>query len=127
MRFWFRYFDRNQTLVELNNFEHLRKIVTSDYPTFSGLTLENWFKLKMIESHKFSDIGSWWERKSGKDANEIDIVAISVDGRSASLIEVKRQRRNYNHKEFMEKVDVIKNKILGKFRVETKLLTLEDM
>lgn len=127
LRFWFRYFDRNQTLVELNNFEHLRKIVTSDYPTFSGLTLENWFKLKMIESHKFSDIGSWWERKSGKDANEIDIVAISVDGRSASLIEVKRQRRNYNHKEFMEKVDVIKNKILGKFRVETKLLTLEDM
>lgn len=127
LRFWFRYFDRNQTLVELNNFEYLRKIVSSDYPTFSGLTLENWFKLKMIESHKFSDIGSWWERKSGKDANEIDIVAISLDGRSASLIEVKRQRRNYNHKEFMEKVDVIKNKILGKFRVETKLLTLEDM
>jgi len=26
LRFWFNYFDRNQTLVELNNFEYLRRI-----------------------------------------------------------------------------------------------------
>lgn len=127
LRFWFNYFDRNQTLVELNNFEYLRQIVLSDYPTFSGLTLEKWFRRKMMESHKYSDIGSWWERKKGKEANEIDIVALSIDGKTATLAEVKRQQRNYDHKLFMEKVETIKTSILSKYEIKTGLLTLDDM
>jgi hypothetical protein len=127
LRFWFNYFDRNQTLVELNNFEYLRHIVHSDYQTFSGLTLEKWFRLKMAESHQYADIGSWWERKKGKEANEIDIVAISVDGKTALVAEVKRQQRNYDHKAFMEKVESVKTSILSKYQVDTLLLTLEDM
>ncbi|MBD5291236.1 MAG: AAA family ATPase [Bacteroides sp.] len=127
LRFWFNYFDRNQTLVELNNFEYLRQMVLSDYPTFSGLTLEKWFRLKMMESHKYADIGSWWERKKGKEANEIDIVALSIDGKIALVAEVKRQQRNYDHKAFMEKVDCIKTSILSKYELETQLFTLDDM
>ena len=127
LRFWFNYFDRNQTLVELNNFDYLRRIVLSDYPTFSGLALEKWFRLKMMESHKYSDIGSWWERKKGKEANEIDIVALSVDGKTATVAEVKRQQRNYDHKAFMAKVDCIKASILAKYQMEPLLLTLDDM
>ena len=127
LRFWFNYFDRNQTLVELNNFEYLRQMVLSDYPTFSGLTLEKWFRLKMMESHKYADIGSWWERKKGKEANEIDIVALSIDGKTALVAEVKRQQRNYDHKAFMEKVDCIKTSILSKYELETQLFTLDDM
>ena len=127
LRFWFNYFDRNQTLVELNNFEYLRQIVLSDYPTFSGLALEKWFRLKMMESHKYSDIGSWWERKKGKEANEIDIVALSIEGKTALVAEVKRQQRNYDHKAFMEKVDRIKTSILSGYDIETRLFTLNDM
>lgn len=127
LKFWFNYFDRNQTLVELNNFGRLREIVLSDYPTFSGHALEKWFRLKMMESHKYSDIGSWWERKKGKDANEIDIVGLGTDGHTALVAEVKRQRHNYTHKEFMEKVERIKACILSKYELETRLLTLEDM
>ncbi|MBD5174809.1 MAG: ATP-binding protein [Bacteroidales bacterium] len=127
LRFWFNYFDRNQTLVELNNFEYLRQIVRADYPTFSGLSLEKWFRLKMAESHQYSDIGSWWERKKGKEANEIDIVALSTDGETAVVAEVKRQQRNYDHKAFMEKVDCIKTHALAKYRIETRLFTLDDM
>jgi AAA+ ATPase superfamily predicted ATPase len=127
LRFWFNYFDRNQTLVELNNFEHLRHIVKSDYQTFSGLALEKWFRLKMMESHQYADIGSWWERKRGKEANEIDIVAVSVDGKTALVAEVKRQQRNYDHKAFMEKVEKVKTSILSKYHIDTLLLTLEDM
>ncbi|MDE5842942.1 MAG: ATP-binding protein [Muribaculaceae bacterium] len=127
LRFWFNYFDRNQTLVELGNFEYLRQMVLSDYPTFSGLALEKWFRLKMMESHEYSDIGSWWERKKGKDANEIDIVALSVDGKTAVVAEVKRQKRNYDHNQFMEKVERIKTSILSKYKIETRLYTLEDM
>lgn len=127
LKFWFNYFDRNQTLVELNNFERLREIVKSDYPTFSGLALEKWFRLKMMESHEYSEIGSWWERKKGKEANEIDIIGIKTDGKTALVAEVKRQRRNYDHKLFMEKVEYIKTALLSKFEIETRLLTLEDM
>ncbi|MDE6559204.1 MAG: ATP-binding protein, partial [Muribaculaceae bacterium] len=123
LRFWFNYFDRNQTLVELGNFEYLRQMVLSDYPTFSGLALEKWFRLKMMESHEYSDIGSWWERKKGKDANEIDIVALSVDGKTAVVAEVKRQKRNYDHNQFMEKVERIKTSILSKYKFETRLYT----
>lgn len=127
LKFWFNYFDRNQTLVELNNFERLREIVKSDYPTFSGLALEKWFRLKMMESHEYSEIGSWWERKKGKEANEIDIIGLKTDGKAALVAEVKRQRRNYDHKLFMEKVEYIKTALLSKFEIETRLLTLEDM
>ncbi|MCH5223212.1 MAG: AAA family ATPase [Muribaculaceae bacterium] len=131
LRFWFNYFDRHQTLVELNNFDTLRQIVSDDYPTFSGKTLEKWFKMKLIESHQFRDMGSWWERKRGKEANEIDIVAIYIDnkkaGKKALVAEVKRQKRNYDHKEFMSKVDKLKDTILAKYEIETRLFTLEDM
>ena len=127
LRFWFNYFDRNQTLVELNNFEHLRHIISSDYATFSGFALEKWFRLKMMESHQYSDIGSWWERKKGKEANEIDIVALTTDNNKAIVAEVKRLRRNYDHKLFMEKVEHIKKSILSNHNTETRLLTLENM
>ena len=110
-----------------NHLEYLRKIILSDYPTFSGLTLEKWFRMKRMESHKYSDIGSWWERKKGKEANEIDIVALSTDGKSALVAEVKRQLRNYDHKAFMEKVGSIRTSILSKYNIETRLFTLDDM
>lgn len=127
LKFWFNYFDRNQTLVEMNNFERLREIVKTDYPTYSGHMLEKWFRVKMMESHQFCDIGAWWERKRGKEANEIDIVGIKTDEKTALLAEVKRNRRNYDHKLFMEKVERIKSTLLMKYEIETKLLTLEDM
>lgn len=127
LKFWFNYFDRNQTLVELNNFERLREIVMADYPTFSGHALEKWFRQKMVESHEYSDIGSWWERKKGKDANEIDIVGIKTDGKTALVAEVKRQSRNYDHKLFMDKVECVTTSILSKYKIETSLLTLDDM
>jgi hypothetical protein len=65
--------------------------------------------------------------KKGKEANEIDIVAISVDGKTALIAEVKRQQRNFNHKTFMEKVEKVKTSILPKYYIDTLLLTLEDM
>lgn len=39
----------------------------------------------------------------------------------------KRQQRNYDHKLFMEKVACIKTNVLFKYKVETRLLTLDDM
>lgn len=127
LKFWFRYYDKNQSIVEIRNFGLLRKIIKEDYTTFSGSMLEKYFRLKMIESHQYSAIGSWWERKKGKEANEIDIVGLFAEEKKALVAEVKRQRRNYDHKDFMEKVECIKTRILSKYNIETRLLTLEDM
>ncbi len=48
LKFWFNYFDRNQTLVEMGNYDRLCEIVVSDYPTYSGHILEKYFRLKMM-------------------------------------------------------------------------------
>ena len=127
LKFWFRYFDKNKSIVEIKNFVLLRKIIEDDYTTFSGPMLEKYFRLRMMESQQYSAIGSWWERKRGKDANEIDIVGIFSEGKKALIAEVKRQHRNYDHKGFMEKVQNIKARILSKYKIETRLFTLEDM
>ena len=42
------------------------------------------------------------------------------------IAEVKRLRRNYDHKKFMEKIECVKTRILSKYKIEIRLLTLED-
>ena len=75
----------------------------------------------------YCELGSWWDRKNGKESNEIDIVALSVDGKTATVAEVKRQQRNYDHKAFMEKVSTLKTSILSNYKIDTQLFTLDDM
>ena len=127
LRFWFRYIEPNQNLIQMEMNRQLGEIILSDYNTYSGYTLEGWFRTKLGESGEYREISSWWERKKGIEANEIDIVAIKMNKSSALVAEVKRQRRNYDHKAFMEKVERIKNAVLGSFNIETKLFTLDDM
>ncbi len=125
LRFWFKYFYRHQTLVELRNFSVLREMVTSDYPTFSGRVLEKWFRLKMQESHRFTDLGGWWEK--GGALNEIDIVGLLAEKRRAVAVEVKRQRKNFKPEQLKAKVERLKAKALHDYVVEEQVLTLEDM
>lgn len=125
LKFWFNYFDRYQTIIELKNFEELRKIIKSDYPTFSGKMLERWFMQKLAESHQFIDIGGWWEK--GGAENEIDIVALSVEKKRAVAVEVKRQAKNFRPEAFRAKIEQLKNKVLTDYTIEDKLLTLGDM
>lgn len=127
LKFWFRYFNSNLSIIEIKNFTLLREIIERDYATFSGTMLEKFFRQKMMESHRYSAIGSWWERKKGEEANEIDIVGIEADGKKALVAEVKRHRRNYDHKAFMAKVERISSCALAQYDVEAKLLTLDDM
>ncbi|MCM1530843.1 MAG: ATP-binding protein [Bacteroides sp.] len=127
LRFWFNYFDRYRSLIELRNFNVLEKIVKADYPTYSGHLLERYFKQKLMESGEYREIGSYWE--SGKDKNpcEIDIVALKVDGKKAVAVEIKRQRKAYKPALFAEKVRHLREKVYPKYEVEPRCLSLEDM
>lgn len=125
--FWFRFIERNRSMIELDNHDDLLDIVRRDYPTYSGLTLEKYFRQKLTEEGGFREMGSWWEAKAGKEANEIDIVGIRTDGKSALVAEVKRNARNYDNKSFMTKVEHIKDKILSGYKIESRLYTMDDM
>ena len=127
LQFWFRFIERNRTMVELDNYGDLTELVLAKYPTYSGFTLERYFRQKLAEEGGYREIGSWWVPKLGLEASEIDIVAIRSTGKKALVAEVKRQRRNYDHKKFIQKVDRIKTTALSGFDVETRLFTMEDM
>ena len=127
LRFWFRYFTKYNFLIETRNFKQLGEIIKKDYATYSGLTLEMYFRQKMIESQEFINIGSWWQTKKEKDPCEIDIVGIYIDDKQALVAEVKRQRKNFKPDGFKEKVETIRNKILSKYEIEVKNFCMEDM
>ena len=127
LRFWFRYFEGNRTLVEMNQFEVLEKLIMADYTTYSGKTLEEYFKQQFIESHRYSNMGSYWEAKKGKEQYEIDIVALRLEKNRAVAVEVKRQRKEFKTKDFAHKVEHLKAKVLPKYDIEPMCLTLEDM
>ena len=125
IRFWFNYLDRYRSLVEIRNFKGLQNIVREDYPTYSGKCLELYFKQQMAESCRYRDIGSWWKLKDGQ--NEIDIVGLKLEREQAVAIEVKRQKKNFKPELFKAKVEHLKNKVLPKYDIETRCLSLEDM
>lgn len=127
LQFWFRFIEKNRAMIELDNFNDLKTIVSEQYTTYSGMILERYFRQKLAETGGWRDIGQWWEPKLGLEAGEIDIVGIRADNKSALVAEVKRQRRNYDNKAFMAKVERIKQTALAKYEVTTHLFTMDDM
>ncbi len=127
LRFWFRYFEGNRTLIEINQFQVLEKTILDDYTTYSGKILEEYFIKSFIESHKFRNIGSYWEAKKGNEQNEIDIVALKLEKNQAVAVEVKRQRKEFKPEQLKEKVRHLKDKVLPKHKIEQLCLTLDDM
>ncbi len=125
LRFWFRYIERNRTLIELGNYEGLARLINDDYPTYSGKTLELYFKQKMQESFDYRAIGSWWEPKGSQ--NEVDIIAIGLDNKKAFVAEVKRQRKNFKPQLLEAKIQVLKTKVLNKYDIEWECLDIADM
>lgn len=127
LHFWFRFIESNRPMVELDNYDDLTAMLLAEYPAYSGLALEQYFRQKLAEDGGYREIGSWWVPKPGDEASEIDIVGIKTNNTDALVAEVKRQKRNYDHKKFMQKVERIKTSVLRNHNVETRLFTMEDM
>ena len=114
-------------MIELRNYEALAAIIRADYPTYSGHALERYFRQRFIESHEYRDMGAYWEMKKGREQCEIDIVALRLEKNKAVAVEVKRQRKEFKPALFAEKVQHLKDKVLPKYDIEQRCLTLEDM
>lgn len=125
LRFWFRYIEKNRSLIEMGNYEGLATIIESDYPTYSGVMLEFYFKQMLAESCKYREIGSYWSPKGNE--NEVDIVAVELLAERALVVEVKRNFKNFKPAKFEAKVEWLRIKHLAKYEIESYCLTLEDM
>lgn len=130
LRFWFRYFDRYRSLIEIKNYSALAAIIKNEYTTYSGRILERWFRQKMMESQKYLEIGSWWHPKRGNldpvPENEIDIVAVSLDGK-AYAYEVKRNRKKYSAALMEQKAAELSRSAFGGQEVIPGCLSLEEI
>lgn len=126
MQFWFRYIYKYNYIIEANGHKKLADIVARDYETYSGKTLEQYFKAVMKESEQFTHIDSWWDRKG---ENEIDIIAADDLEKQVTFYEVKRQRKELNMKVLKDKVQRFRE-VTGeyeKYSVSVNGLCIEDM
>ena len=106
-----------------------------DYETYSGDVLARYFKLKLVESMEYRDIGGWWDSKGyiDKEGNhqqaELDIVALRLNENVLDVIEVKRNPEKFSKNLLEEKVDFFssKEKLVRKNRIVLSCLSLNDM
>ena len=95
-------------MIESNAYSQLLDIIRRDYPTYSGRALKEYFKCWMREEGRYTNIGSWWDRKG---ENEIDIIAEDELSKTLSFVEVKRQEPNIDHAILRSKADVFLHSI----------------
>ncbi len=129
LRFWFRYIHRHRSIVEIGNWKLLRAIITDDYTTYTGDTLERYFRQQMRESMNYRAIGNWWDPKNKEDQCEIDIVAICADGKRMEVREVKRNADRYHEALLQNKTKhlLTKHKELKKYKMNLGCLSMTDM
>lgn len=124
--FWFRFIYKYSYMLEIENYESVKTIINRDYETFSGLMLERYFRRILIESHAYTRIGGWWDRKG---ENEIDIVAENELNEVATFFEVKRKADNIDMKVLENKAAAF-HRATGKFKgykISYKGLSMDDM
>lgn len=123
LRFWFRFIYPNQSLIEMGKYDLLREYIDKNYEQYSGLLLEKYFRAKMAEEERVTNIGSYWDNKG---ENEIDLIALNDLDKTAIIAEVKRNPKKIDMIVLQKKADSIK-KELAKYDVELRGLSMNDM
>ena len=124
--FWFRFIYKYNYMLEIENYDAVKAIISRDYETFSGKMLERYFKRVLVESKAYTRIGAWWDRKG---ENEIDIVAENELADEAVFIEIKRKAESFDAEALNEKVTAFVRATgrFGGYTVSQKGLSMADM
>lgn len=124
--FWFRFIFRYQYMIEIDAYSSLIKVIERDYPTYSGIILERYFRQLIAESGTATRIGSWWNRKG---ENEIDIIAENELTKQLILAEVKRKKENYSERELIKKGEAFFRSagLFKDYQILYRAFSLEDM
>ncbi|GHV63702.1 ATPase [Bacteroidia bacterium] len=126
LTFWFRFIYKYSYIIEIQQYDELRKIIERDYATFSGKVLEKYFREKFIEQGGITKIGGFWD-KSGE--NEIDLVALNETEKTAQIVEIKRNENHIRYNILKEKTAImlVQTGELKNYEVEYKGLSMADM
>lgn len=123
LRFWFRFIYPNQSLIEMGKYELLKEIIVKNYEQYSGVVLERYFRDKIAESERVTQIGSYWDRKG---FNEIDLIAINDLDKKVVVAEIKRNPQKINLNQLRIKSDALKKEFML-FDIEFKGFSMDDM
>ena len=123
LHFWFRFIYPNQSLIEIGRHELLREYIDKSYEQYSGWVLEKYFRAKIAESERVTNIGSYWDNKG---ENEIDLIALNDLDKTAIVAEVKRNPKKIDMSLLCAKADSIK-KELSKYDVDLRGLSMNNM
>jgi AAA+ ATPase superfamily predicted ATPase len=123
MLFYFRFIYSHQDLIELGNYDMLKEFILRDYETFTGKTLERYFKAKLQEEGNITKIGSWWDRKA---MNEIDIISINDLEKSCNIYEVKRQAKKIHLAKVQAKATIFMQNLIT-YTQNVFGLSMDDM
>lgn len=124
LNFWFRFCYKNLSALEISNYDYVKSIVKQDYPTYSGMVLEKYFRQKFSESGDYNIISSYWEKKN---QNEIDLVALNQHKKKAVIVEVKRNKEKIDINQLKEKAKNLVAKQLKGYAINYQGLSLEDV
>ena len=123
LMFWFRFIESNRSMIELGKLNLLEETICNDYPQYSGLVLEKYFRQLYGEKDRVTEVSHWWDSQGH---NEIDLIAIERLDHRATIAEVKRNPNKYNRAILEDKVNKIKKHLRG-YTVELKGLSMCDM
>ena len=123
LTFWFCFVYKYRSSLEIGNIPYVAQVVKENYETYSGRILEDYFKDKLALTKKYSEIGSYWNRKG---ESEIDIVTVDEKKKTVTCIEVKRQAKKLNLATLKQKMQELKNLAPG-YTLKPAGLTLDEM
>ena len=94
------------------------------YEQFTGRTLEQYFQALVMETGQYTTVGNWWDRK-GK--NEIDLIALNEFDHTGIAAEVKRNPDKISLSDLQDKVGNLPVSEFGRYNLELRAFSLEDM
>lgn len=123
LQFWFRFVYKYRSAVEIGNLAYVRQVVARDYDTYSGLILERYFRQLLAESHQYSDVQGYWDRKG---ENEIDLIAVNDFDKQLLFGEVKRNKERIDLHLLEHKAKEVAQRFPD-YEIRYRGFSLEDM
>lgn len=124
LRFWFRFICPYQALVEQQQLAGVRANIDRHYDTFSGKTLERYFRQKYMETGEYTLIGNWWDNSG---VNEIDMIALNEFDHTGVVAEIKRNPKRISLNELTAKALHLPAQTFAKYRLTPIALSMDDM
>lgn len=123
LNFWFRFFFKFKSALEIGNVGFLRQVIERDYPTYAGMVLEQLIRQQLAESGAYSRVGRYWRRGNQR---EIDVVAINELTKRGVIGEVNLNPAKVSPPKLRDKSIALEEHLRG-YEMEVRGFGLPDL